>query len=295
MRIAFLGLGKMGSPMAAHLLKAGHELMVWNRTRAHADPLANLGAKVAETPAAAVADAEVVMTMVFDDVALEEVLFKGGALKGMMPGAVHVSLSTISVALSDRLTVMHKAEKLTFVAAPVFGRPNVAEDGKLYTVVAGEAKAVEEVRPLLETFSRSVAVVAEKPSAAHAVKLGGNFLITAMIASVSESLVYAEALGVKPELFFETVNAALFRSPFYEAYGKIMLHPPKDAGGSIALGEKDLRLFREAAQSVKVKTPLAEGYEKNFKRAIEAGMQDEDWAAGYYKLAQDANRAAQVK
>lgn len=285
MRIAFLGLGRMGSAVARHLIAAGHELTVWNRTRAHAEPLAKLGAKVAETPAAAVADTEVVMTMVMDDAALEDVLFEGGALKGMMPGAVHVALSTISVALSERLTVLHRTKQIAFVAAPVFGRPNIADDGKLYTVVAGESKAVAKVRPLLEAFSREVKVVGEKPAAAHAVKLGGNFLITAMIASVSESLVYAEALGVNPELFLETVNAALFRSPLYEAYGKVMLHPPQQPGATIALGEKDIRLFREAALDARVKTPLADKFKAHLDRAMDEGMKDADWAAGYYQLA----------
>jgi len=287
MRVAFLGLGKMGSAAARHLISAGHELTVWNRTRAHADPLTKLGARAAETPAAAVADAGVVMTMLFDDAALEDVLFRGGALKGMMQGAVHVCLSTISVALSNRLTVLHKAAKLTFVAAPVFGRPEVAEDGKLYTVTAGEAKAVAEVRPLLETFSRSVTVIGEKPSTAHALKLGGNFLIAAMIASLSESLVYAEALGIDPELFPETVNAALFRSPLYEAYGKVMLHPPETPGATIALGEKDIRLFREAAQGAKMKTPLADKFKARLDHAMDEGMKDADWPAGYYQLARE--------
>jgi 3-hydroxyisobutyrate dehydrogenase-like beta-hydroxyacid dehydrogenase len=292
MRIAFLGLGMMGSPVARHLIEAKHELTVWSRTRAHAERLAKLGAKVAETPVDAVAGADVVFTMVFDDAALEEVLFRGNALKGMTPGTIHVSLSTISVALSDRLTVLHKTEKLTFVAVPVFGRPNVAEEGKLATVVGGEPKAVEKIRPLLETFSRSVTVVAEKPSAAHAVKLGGNFLITAMIASVSESLVFAEALGVEPRVFFETVNAALFRSPFYEAYGKVMLDPPEKPASTLALGEKDMRLFREAAEGAKVKTPLADEFEKRLSAGIEAGKQNEDWAAGYYKLTRETDRIA---
>ena len=138
MRIAFLGLGRMGSAVARHLLEAKHELRVWNRTRARAEGLGKLGASVAEMPEEAVANADVVFTMVMDDGALEEVLYKGDALKGMMPGAVHVSLSTLSVALSERLTVMHRTEHLTFVAAPVFGRPNIAEEGKLATVVAGE-------------------------------------------------------------------------------------------------------------------------------------------------------------
>ncbi|HUY80191.1 MAG TPA: NAD(P)-dependent oxidoreductase [Acidobacteriaceae bacterium] len=285
MRIAFLGIGKMGVAIARHLIKAGHELTVWNRTRASAEVLGKEGARVAETAAEAVQDAEVVFTMVMDDAALEAVLFDGRALKGMMPGAVHVSLSTISVALSDRLTLMHRAEHSQFVGAPVFGRPNVAEAARLATVAAGEREAVEKVKPLLETFSRSVTVVSEKPSAAHALKLGGNFLITAMIASLSESMVFAEALGIEPRLFAETVNAALFQSPFYDTYRKLILNPPMPPGGTVALGEKDVRLFREAAEGAKVKTPLADEFKAHFDRAIAEGMRDADWAGGYYRLA----------
>ena len=286
MKIAFLGLGKMGRAVARHLLNAGHQLTVWNRTPQNAEQLKILGANAAETPSEAVAQAEIVFTMVMDDAALEAIVFDSGLLKAMQPQSVHVSLSTISVKLSNRLTDAHLAADTHFAAAPVFGRPNVAEDGRLWTVTAGEVQVVEKIRPLLETFSRGVTVVSEKPSAAHALKLGGNFLITAMIASLTEGLVYAEALGIEPRVYLETINNALFQSPFYQAYGKIMLDPPEHPGGTIALGEKDIRLFREAAKSADVKTELADLFEANFQKAIEAGMKDEDWAAGYYRLAQ---------
>lgn len=278
----------MGSAVAGHLMNAGHELTVWNRTRSHADPLGKRGARIANSAAQAVAGVDVVFSMVFDDAALEDVMFGGGALKAMMPGTIHVSLSTISVALSDRLTIMHRTEHLTFVAAPVFGRPNIAEEGKLATAVAGEPEAVKKVQPLLECYNRSVTVVGEKPAAAHALKLGGNFLITAMIATVSESLVYADALGIEPHIFLDTVNGAIFRSPFYESYGKLMLDPQeKTPGGTIELGDKDLRLFREAAEEAHVKTPLADTFKAHFDRAIQKGMKDEDWAGGYYKLTRE--------
>jgi 3-hydroxyisobutyrate dehydrogenase-like beta-hydroxyacid dehydrogenase len=291
MRIAFLGLGKMGSAIAGHLIKAGHELSVWNRTPGHAEALK--GAKVAETPAAAADGAQVVFSMVMDDPALTHVVYELGLIPAMAAGAIHVSLSTISVSLSDRLTSDHRAKGQDFVAAPVFGRPNVAEDGKLWTAAAGAPASIAVVRPLLEAFSRGVTIVAEKPSSAHALKLGGNFLITAMIASLSESLTYAEANGIEPSLFLETVNSALFRSPLYESYGKIMLQPPAQPGGTIALGEKDTRLFREAAHSAGVKTPLGDTFEAHLQRAIEAGMKDADWAAGYYQLAKGMTEKGQ--
>ncbi len=292
MRIAFLGLGKMGSAVARHLLNAGHQLIVWNRTTAHADPLKALGARVAESPSEAIGGCEVAFTMVMDDPALEAVVFESGIIKAMPPESIHVSLSTISVALSNRLTEAHRATGTYFAAAPVFGRPNVAEDGRLWTVTAGETQVIERIRPLLETFSRGVTVVSDKPSAAHALKLGGNFLITAMIASLSEALVSAAALGIHPELFAQTINAALFQSPFYEAYSKVMLHPPERPGSTIALGAKDMRLFREAARFANVKTELADLFEANLQKGIEAGMKDADWAAGYYRLAQSMTHSA---
>ena len=293
MRLAFLGLGKMGSAVARHLLNAGHELTVWNRTPAHAEPLKALGATVASSPSEAVAHSEVAFTMVMDDAALEDVMFTANALTAMPPDGIHVSLSTISVKLSDRLTEAHRATGSDFVAAPVFGRPNIAEEGRLWTTAAGNPLTIAKIRPLLESFSRGVTIVSERPSSAHALKLGGNFLITAMIASLSEGLVYAEALGIDPRVFLETINSALFQSPFYQSYGKIMLDPPQQPGGTIALGEKDIRLFRERRQICRRTTPLADTFEEQLRMAIEAGMKDQDWAAGYYRLTQSMTDDAQ--
>ncbi|MGB9147090.1 MAG: NAD(P)-dependent oxidoreductase [Acidobacteriaceae bacterium] len=290
MRISFLGLGKMGTPIASHLLKSGDHVTVWNRTASHAEALGREGAHVAKTPAEAVAGCDVVFTMVMDDAALEDVLYAGHLLDSLAKGAIHVSLSTVSVALSKKVTEEHARRGQHFVAAPVFGRPHVAEAGKLWVAAAGEKEAVERVRPLLERFSRGITVVAQTPWSAHALKLGGNFLITAMIASLSESFLYAQAMGVKPEVFLETVNSALFQSPFYEMYGKIMLHPPEKPGGTMALGEKDMRLFCEAAHASGIRTPLGDVFLATLRRAIEAGMRDQDWAAGYLEFDQKDGR-----
>lgn len=295
MKIAFLGLGKMGAAMAPHLLKAEHEVTVWNRTRARAEALVPLGTHVADSAAEAARGVEVVFTMVTDDAALENVIWERGVLKAMSAGATHVALSTISVALSERLAEAHTQAGQRYVAAPVFGRPNVAEAARLYTVVAGRPEDVERVKPLLAAFSREVAVVSEKPSAAHAMKLGGNFLITAMIASLSESMTFAEAMGIAPGVFAQTANAALFQSPFYEAYCKLMLNPPDPPGGTVAIGEKDTRLFREAARGAKLKTPLTDEFMTCWERAIATGMRDKDWAAGYYQLTRGQMRAAPAK
>jgi len=288
MKITFLGLGKMGTPMARLLLQGGEDLTVWNRTASRAKELVADGAKVAGTPAEAVAGADILFTMLMDDAAVEEVLFHEGVVEALPTGAIHVSMSTLSVAFSKRLTEEHARRGQHFVAAPVFGRPHIAEAGKLWIAVGGAPEPVERVRPLLEKCSRGITVVGEHPWSAHGLKLGGNFLITAMIASLSEAFVYAEAMGVEPGTFLETVNQALFQSPFYAMYGKIMLTPPATPGATMAVGEKDMRLFREAAHAEQVKTPLADLFEQNFRRAFEVGMKDADWAAGYLQLQRSA-------
>jgi 3-hydroxyisobutyrate dehydrogenase-like beta-hydroxyacid dehydrogenase len=269
------------------LVAAGHELSVWNRSEGRTKPLIREGAIAAATPAEAELGADAVITMLFDDAAHEEVLFgANGLLDALSPGALHISCSTISVALSERLTEEHAKRGIDFVAAPVFGRPNVAEEGMLWIVVGGAESAVARARPVLEPLSRGISVVGREPRQAHAVKLAGNFLISAMIHSLSESFVFAEGQGIEPETFAETVNSALFQSPFYAAYAKLMLHPPEQPGGTIELGAKDLSLFRAAAASGKTQSSLADSMAKIFAEAEVIGMGKEDWAAGQYKMAQ---------
>ena len=291
MRIGFLGLGKMGTPMARHLLAAGHELAVWNRTEGRTEPLLREGAIAAATPAEAELGADAVITMLVDDAANEEVLFgSNGLMDALSPGALHISCSTISVALSERLTQEHVRRGHEFVAAPVFGRPNVAEEGRLWIVAAGAGRAVAKARPLLETFSRGISVVGTEPRLAHAVKLGGNFLISAMIYSLSESFVYAAGQGIDPAVFLESVNSALFQSPFYASYASVILHPPEHPGATIELGEKDLRLLREAAAASGTRLSLADSLAGVFSRAKAAGLSHADWAGGMYRMSQQDSR-----
>lgn len=287
MQIAFLGLGKMGFAMAKRLLDAGSSVVAWNRTVTKSHELAAHGGTLATSPAEAVAGAEVVLTMLFDDAAHEDVLLvKGGALDAMRPGTLHISLSTISVALSQCLTEEHHRRGQSFVAAPVFGRPNVAEEGRLWIVVAGEETAIQKARPVLEPMSRGISIVGREPRQAHALKLGGNFLISAMIHSLSEAFVYAESQGIDPSDFLNAVNSALFQSPFYAAYGNVMLHPPAQPGATVELGAKDLRLLREAAAGQHTNLSLADEMARIFAEAEREGLGQIDWAVGQYRMAQ---------
>lgn len=287
MKIGFLGLGKMGTPMAMRLIAAGHEVSVWNRTEGRTDPLAREGAIVAGTPAEAELGADAVITMLFDDHAHEDVLFgPNGLMDALTPATLHISCSTISVPLSERLTDEHARRGIPFVAAPVFDRPNIAEEGKLWIVAAGSEENVERARAVLEPLSRGISVVGTQPRQAHALKLGGNFLISAMIHALGEAFVFAESQGIEPAAFLEAINSALFQSPFYAAYGKVMLNPPNQPGATISLGAKDTRLLREAATKGHTRLSLADTLAEVFAEAQKTGLGDEDWAVGQYRMAQ---------
>ena len=287
MRIGFLGLGKMGTPMVRRLLLAGHTVTVWNRSRERADALAGEGAQVAATIAEAVRGQDAVLTMLIDDAANEAVICgDDGVVNHLANGAVHISLSTISVALSKRIAKEHSSRRQLFVGAPVFGRPNVAADGKLWIAVAGLESVIDKVRPALEALSRGITIVGTESWQAHALKLGGNFMITSMVQTLAEAFVYAKSQGIDPEVFLSTVNSALFQSPFYAAYGNVMLHPPEHPRATVSLGAKDTSLLRESAAASGVELGLAAYLAHVLKTAQEAGLGDGDWAVGQYRTAQ---------
>jgi len=296
MKIAFLGLGKMGTPMVRRLLAAGHSVTVWNRSRERAEELADDGAKVASTAAEAAKGQDAVLSSLKDDASNEEVFFGAngndaggladGLIEALAPGQLHVSLSTLSVALSRRFTEEHAKRGQQFVGAPVFGRPNVAADGRLWIAVAGADEAIEKARPALEPLSRGITIVGKEPWQAHALKLGGNFMIASMIQTLSEAMVFAASQGIDPETFFTTVNSALFQSPFYENYAKVMLHPPEQPGATIHLGAKDTRLFREAGSAAGFDSGLAAYLAGELERSIQAGFGESDWPVSTYRATQ---------
>jgi 3-hydroxyisobutyrate dehydrogenase-like beta-hydroxyacid dehydrogenase len=287
MKIGFLGLGNMGTPMALRLLAAGHDLSVWNRSEARTKPAIHEGAIAAGTPAEAELGADAVITMLSDDEAYEEVLFgPNGLVDALSSGGLHISCSTISVALSEHLTAEYAKRGVDFVGAPVFGQPSLAAEGRVWIVAAGADLPVNRARPVLEAMSRGITIVGREPRQAHAVKLGGNFLVGAMIHSLSEAFVFAAQQGVEPETFFEAVNNALFQSPCYTEYAGTMLHPAKLLATIIAPGANDLRLLREAAESRQTRLNLADQMVEIFAEARRIAPASQDWAAVQYRMAQ---------
>jgi len=243
MKAGFIGLGNMGQAMAHNLIKAGHELLVYNRTRSRADELAGEGAIVAASVAEACTPG-LVMTMLADDGAVEEmVIGNGGILHALPEGGIHVSFSTIGVALARCLAESHQKRGQDFVASPVFGRPQAAEAAKLLVVAAGPGGAVERCRPLFEAIGDRLFVLGSEAVAANALKLAGNLLIASKLEALGEAFALMRKSGVDPAQFLQIVNGALFKSPVYENYGKIVLEekfqPP---GFKMGLGLKDVRL-----------------------------------------------------
>jgi 3-hydroxyisobutyrate dehydrogenase-like beta-hydroxyacid dehydrogenase len=278
MKIAFIGLGNMGRAMAQNLIKAGHQLTVWNRTQSRAE---GLNATVANNPAEAARNAEVVITMVADDHALNAVVFGADGLLKTLPAlAVHVSMSTISVDLSRALQHAHSERKQHYVAAPVFGRPIAAEAAKLFIVVAGPEPAVEKCEPLFNSVGQRTFKIGADPIQANIIKLGGNFLIANIVESLGESIALVRKYGVDPNLFVDFLTNSLFNAPIFKTYGELIANQKYEpVGFKLRLGLKDVRLVLAAADSAEVPLPSANLIHDQYLSAIAHGMGDLDWAA----------------
>ena len=281
MKVGIIGLGNMGSSIARNLIKAGHSLSVYNRTRSRAEAFASLGASVAETPAEAASEAEALITMLADDAAVESVIYSPGNAIGALPaGTVHISMSTISVALSRRLAEAHREKRQHYVAAPVFGRPDAAAAAKLFIVTAGPAEQIERCRPLFDAIGQKTFLVGEEAQAANVIKLGGNFLITTVIESLGEAFALGRKFGVDPHVFLDILTNSLFTAPVYRTYGSMIASDNfEPAGFKMPLGLKDNRLLLAAAEEAAVPMPMASLVHDRFVAALAQGLGEADWAA----------------
>jgi 3-hydroxyisobutyrate dehydrogenase-like beta-hydroxyacid dehydrogenase len=279
MEIGFLGLGHMGSGIAANLQAKAHRLKVWNRSPAPAQALARQGAEVVDHPSGAF-DAEVVFCMLASDEVIEQVVLGSDALDRARGGLVFVNLATVSVAFAQRLTAMMAERSLGYVAAPVLGRPDVAAAGALNVLCAGAPEAVERVRPLLEAFAKAVWPLGDEPFRANVVKLACNFALAGMIETLGETAALAKAYGVEPADLYAVMTGTLFAAPAYKTYSEIIAGAKfSPAAFKLPLGLKDVRLALAAGESEHVPLPLASLLRDHFIEAIAHGDQDKDWAA----------------
>ena len=290
MKIAFLGLGPMGSAMAARLIGPDHELCVWNRSPDKAGLLASRGARVAATPKQAAEGAELVLTSLANDAAVRDVtLGEHGLAGGLARGAIHVSTSTISVDLARELETVHRDQGQEFVSATVLGRPPAAEAGKLYVMAAGQQASLDKVKPVLETLGQRIFEVGEAPWQSNLVKLSANFMIFSTIEQFAELFALNEKAGISPSTVFEVLSNSFCSAPIHMNYGKMILEarflPP---GGPMKLGAKDNDLILQAGESFGVPLPMASLLRDRFIASFARGDGELDFAALSNRAREDA-------
>lgn len=278
MKIGFLGLGAMGHGMAANLIKAGHQVTVWNRSPEAAKPLAALGASVASTPAETVSG-DAAFSILADDAAVDSV-FSDVLLAGAAKGLVHANMATISVAMVNTLVARHKRHGVGYVGAPVFGRADVAAAGKLNIVASGDAAALAKLQPAFDVMGQKTWVVGDDPVHAHSCKIAGNLMIATVIEMLGEAFALVEKSGVDPKLFAEVMTGSIFGAPVFKNYAAIIadkkFEPP---GFKLRLGLKDVTLALAAGSATATPLPLASLIRDHFLEAIAHGDGDKDWSA----------------
>ena len=267
--------------MAGNLIKAGHQLVVYNRTRSRAEPLQSMGARIAGSISEAASNVEVLITSLADDRAVEEIIFSpGNVIQALPAGAVHVSTSTISVGLSRRLAKLHGKRQQHYVAAPVFGRPEAAASAKFLVVAGGPAGQVERCRTLFEAIGQKTFLAGEEAHKANVIKLAGNFMVTAVIETLAESFAFVRKHELDPNTFLDILTSSLFTAPIYRTYGRLIasdkFEPP---GFKLPLGMKDNRLVLLAAEEAAVPMPVASLIHDRFVAAMAQGLADADWSA----------------
>jgi 3-hydroxyisobutyrate dehydrogenase-like beta-hydroxyacid dehydrogenase len=279
MDVGFVGLGNMGTPMALNLIKSGHRVIVYNRTRSKAEAFAAKGARIADR----IADTcrgDALITMLSDDEAVEGVIFgSDGAISSLGRDAVHVSMSTISVALSERLAAAHARAGQGFVAAPVFGRPEAAAVAKLFIIAAGADATIARCGPLFYAMGQRTIVIGENPADANVTKLTGNFLIASVLESLGEAFALVRKSGIDSRRFLDSLTGTLFSAPVYQTYGSIIAEEKIPSGGfKMSLALKDMRLALAAADAKTVPMPIASLIRDHLLEGVAQGEGDSDWS-----------------
>jgi 3-hydroxyisobutyrate dehydrogenase-like beta-hydroxyacid dehydrogenase len=289
-QISWIGLGNMGLAMAQNLLKAGFPLTVYNRSIEKTKPLAEQGAVVVKNPAEAAQTADILITMLTDDAALEEVaLGKEGFISHLPAGSIHLSMSTISPDIARRLAIAHEKRNTVYVAAPVFGKPEAAAAAKLWICTSGNEAAKEKVKPVLDCLGQGTYDFGEDSGAAHIVKLSGNFLIAAAIEAMAEAFTLVQKNNIDRTKVYELFSNTLFACPVYKNYGKLVAEQHyQPVGATPSLIRKDMGLVLQQAGKSIVPMPFAHIIFDHLSATVAKGMNDIDWAGFATQVSQNA-------
>lgn len=295
--IGFIGLGKMGSAMAGNLFKAGYRLRVYNRTSEKASVFAGQGAEVVTDPGQVAEPGGIVVTMLANDRALEDVVLGDrGFLERLGPNGIHLSMSTVSPRLARRLAEQHRRNRVEYLAAPVFGRPEAAAAGKLWICLSGSATAKQRVRPILDSVGQGSFDFGEEPAAAHVVKLAGNFVLASAIEALAEAFVLGEKNGIDRNRLADMLGSTLFACPAYQIYGRAIAQQRfRPAGFTVELGLKDIDLVLQTAADSTTPLPLASLLHDRFLAAVAKGRADLDWAAVWLESAENARLSVEYR
>lgn len=290
MKIGFVGLGAMGEGMARRLLEAGHTLAVHNRTASRAEPLVAIGARLADSPADACRDCDLVISMLSDDSAVEAVtLGADGISAGLQPGAIHVSCSTISVALSRRLADAHAANSQAYLAATVLGRPPAAASGTLFIVAAGARPEIDRAMPVFDALGQRTYVLGDDPGSSNLLKLSLNFLIFSTIEQMAEVFALNDKGGTSPQTVLDILTSSFFTAPVHKNYGRLIVERAFDTPGApMTLAAKDTRLLLEAGEALGVPMPMGSLVRDRLIASIARGEQETDFAGLSRRAREDA-------
>ena len=286
--ISYLGLGTMGGGMASNLLKAGYKLTVWNRSVEKCEPFARKGARVADTPADAVRDAELVMYCLSNDQAVEEVVFGAkGILTGINEGQIAIDISTVLPVTSLREQEAYAKHGVDFLDAPVFGSKQESADAKLWIMAAGKKDIFEKVKPILEQLGQTVHYFGKNGNAA-AMKLVGNLIVALEMEALAEGLVLAQKAGLDLNTVMEVVKVADFRSPLLVGNGQNILKRDFSPSFALKLMLKDAGLIEKFAESLESPIPALRAVGKNLGSAVALGFGRENASALIKALEKEA-------
>ena len=279
MQVGMIGVGRMGSAMARNLLKAGHRLTVFDMAKEPARELAKDGAAIAGSAKDAF-KGDAMISMLPNDDAMRAVFIEGDVLPAGGSATVHVNMATASVACAEELTALHRQRGVPYVAATVWGRPDVAAAAKLSIAVAGDTKAIDRVQPLLDAVGQRTTRVGDEPRMANVAKIAGNLLVASAIEAMGEAAALVRGYGMSAPDFLDLIVTALFEVPVYRGYaeqiGSGVYEPP---GFDMKLGFKDVRLALAAAEKANVPLPFANVLRDAFLDALAHGDANKDWAA----------------
>lgn len=275
MKVGFIGIGSMGAAMVLNLVKAGHQVSVWNRNPDAAKALE--GVTVLSSPRAAFEN-DAVITMLSDDAAVRSVIIDSGVLASARKDCIHVVMATISPAIVEELQQLHKSAGIAYVAAPVFGVPAVAAQGELNIMAAGDAEAIATVQPLFDALGQKTWHLGDDPKHANIAKIAGNLMITLAMEAMGEATALTESYGLKAGDFFEVVTNTMFACSSYKRYGGNIASNSYEPGFKLTLGLKDVNLALNAAKAKHAVLPAAEIVRENMQSGIDQGMGSKDWS-----------------